>query len=155
MNIVVDTNIVFSAILNTQSRIGQIIINGSKYFDFYTVGLLKREIDNHKDRILKYTGYTEIQFTRIFDLLSNKIRFVDEVLISNACLKKAITIVSDIDKNDVLFVALTDYINGKLWTGDKKLYEGLENKEYIKIISTDEINKLYFHKELKSKSKKK
>lgn len=40
MKIVIDLNIVFSAILNTKSKIGQLIINGSKYFDFYTVGLL-------------------------------------------------------------------------------------------------------------------
>jgi len=52
MKIVVDTNIVFSAILNTQSRIGQILINGSEYFDYYSVGLLKHEIIKHKSMSL-------------------------------------------------------------------------------------------------------
>ena len=41
MKIVVDSNIVFSAILNTRSNIGQLIINGSSHFDYYTIGLLK------------------------------------------------------------------------------------------------------------------
>lgn len=44
MKIVIDSNIVFSAILNTKSKIGQLIINGSQYFDYYTIGLLKTEI---------------------------------------------------------------------------------------------------------------
>jgi hypothetical protein len=35
MKIVVDSNIVFSAILNTQSNIGQLILNSSKYFNFF------------------------------------------------------------------------------------------------------------------------
>jgi len=41
MKIVVDTNIVFSAILNTKGKIGQLILNGSKFFDFYTVAQLQ------------------------------------------------------------------------------------------------------------------
>lgn len=34
MKIIVDTNIVFSAMLNSQSKIGQLIINGSKFLIF-------------------------------------------------------------------------------------------------------------------------
>ena len=70
MKIVVDTNIVFSAILNTQSRIGQILINGSEYFDYYSVGLLKLEILKHKLKILKFTGYTDLYFNDIFDVIN-------------------------------------------------------------------------------------
>jgi len=44
MKIVVDSNIVFSAILNSQGKIAQLIINGSKYFSFFSVNLLKEEI---------------------------------------------------------------------------------------------------------------
>lgn len=32
MKIVVDSNIVFSAILNSEGKIGNLLINGSKYF---------------------------------------------------------------------------------------------------------------------------
>ena len=53
MKIIVDTNIVFSAMLNSQGKIGQLIINGDKFFKFYTVGLLEEEIWNHKDKIQK------------------------------------------------------------------------------------------------------
>ncbi|NEN25233.1 hypothetical protein G3O08_17185 [Cryomorpha ignava] len=33
-NIIVDSNILFSAILNLNSRMGQILINGQEYYDF-------------------------------------------------------------------------------------------------------------------------
>lgn len=62
MKIIVDTNIVFSAILNSQGKIGQLIINGSKFFKFYSVGLLKDEIEEHKDKIFKISGFTNEQF---------------------------------------------------------------------------------------------
>jgi hypothetical protein len=41
MKLVIDTNIVFSAILNPASPIGQIILNGSKYFYFLSIGSIK------------------------------------------------------------------------------------------------------------------
>ena len=53
MKLVVDTNIVFSSILRPQSPIGQIILNGSKYFTFLSIDQLKNEIDNHENKILK------------------------------------------------------------------------------------------------------
>lgn len=83
MKIVVDSNIVFSAILNTQSKIGQLIINGSKYFDFYTVGLLKDEIIEHKDKILNSTKFSETQFDDTFQLIISKISFLDDILLTD------------------------------------------------------------------------
>jgi predicted nucleic acid-binding protein len=82
MKIVVDSNIVFSAILNSKSKIGQLIINGSQYFDFYTVGLLKNEIIEHSDEILKLTGFTQYEFSETFQLITSRIKFVDDILLT-------------------------------------------------------------------------
>ncbi|HYX05871.1 MAG TPA: PIN domain-containing protein [Bacteroidales bacterium] len=79
MKIIVDSNIVFSAILNTRSNIGQILTIGSKHFDFYTIDLLKIEILNHKTKIQKITGFSDEKFTEIYDLIISKIRFVDDI----------------------------------------------------------------------------
>ncbi len=49
--IIVDSNILFSAILNINSRIAQIIINGSKYFHFFAPEYIRYEILNHKNKI--------------------------------------------------------------------------------------------------------
>jgi len=155
MKIVVDSNIVFSAILNTQSNIGQLIINGSQFFNFYTVGLLKNEILEHKTKILKITGFNDLQFSEIFELICNKIHFVDEILLSNNEINKAFDLVSDIDEDDALFVALNNHLTAYLWTGDKKLINGLHKKHYSHLITTDDIFKIFLEKSLKKQLKRK
>ena len=134
---------------------GQLILNGSKYFNFYTVAQLKQEIIKHKGKILKISGYTEEQFQEIFQLLSNQITFVDDILIADAELKKAVSLVSGIDENDALFVALANHLHSSLWTGDKQLTEGLLSKGFNRIISTEKLYNIYIQKELKSQKLKK
>lgn len=51
MKIIVDSNIVFSSILNTQGKLGQLLINGARFFDFYSIGLLKDEILEHRKKL--------------------------------------------------------------------------------------------------------
>ena len=41
--------------------------------------------------------------------------------------------------DDLPFVALTIYLDGLLWTGDKKLLKGLAVKGFEKTISTEEL----------------
>ncbi len=46
--IIVDSNILFSAILNLNSNIGQILINGQEYYDFYSPKYVRTELLKHK-----------------------------------------------------------------------------------------------------------
>ena len=55
MIIIVDTNIVFSALLNTKSIIGDLILNSGKIFQFQSCHYLWKEIDNHWDKLKKYS----------------------------------------------------------------------------------------------------
>jgi predicted nucleic acid-binding protein len=154
MKIVVDSNIVFSAILNTKGKIGQLILNGSKYFDFYTVGLLKEEIINHKEKILDLTSYSQDQYNDTFQLITSRLTFVDDILLTDYDLNKAIDLVSGIDPDDALFVALTNHLLANLWTGDKRLIVGLRKKGYSRILNTDELYDIFLDKQIKIKRKK-
>ncbi|GAJ19295.1 unnamed protein product, partial [marine sediment metagenome] len=51
MKIIVDTNIVFSGILNQKSRIGKILISEQKYYNFYSCFYLQTELKNHYPKI--------------------------------------------------------------------------------------------------------
>ncbi|HEX7584533.1 MAG TPA: PIN domain-containing protein [Prolixibacteraceae bacterium] len=155
MKIVVDSNIVFSAILNTQSKIGQLLINGSKYFDFYTVGLLKDEIIEHKDKILRSTKFTPTQFSDTFQLIINRIIFLDDILLTDKDLNKAIDLVTGIDENDALFVALNNHLLANLWTGDKRLLDGLKGKGYSRVVTTNDLYEIFLDKQLKNRQKSK
>lgn len=147
MRIVVDSNVIFSAILNTKSQIGHLIINGAKYFDYYSIGLLKTEILKHKSKILRITGFTDNQFHDTYQYVIKRIKFIDHILLPEEDLKKAVELVSNIDLDDAPFLALNEHLNSLLWTGDEILINGLKNKGYTKIISTNELIKIFLRKE--------
>ena len=44
MRIIVDANIIFSAILNTDGKIGDVLLNSHTVYDFITPRFLKDEI---------------------------------------------------------------------------------------------------------------
>jgi len=69
MQLVIDSNIVFSAILNSHSNIGQIILNGSKHFAFLVITFLMEEIDNHETRILSISGLSYSEYQKIYGLI--------------------------------------------------------------------------------------
>jgi predicted nucleic acid-binding protein len=52
-------------------------------------------------------------------------------------------LVRDIDPDDVTFVALTNYMDEILWTGDTKLYNGLKKLGYKKVVNFNDLQKRY------------
>lgn len=76
MRIVVDTNIVFSAILNSQSWIGQILLHSDKSIKFYSPHYLKVEIQNHFQKIQKITKLIDYEVYQLIDTLYTKIHFI-------------------------------------------------------------------------------
>ncbi len=155
MNFVIDSNIVFSAILNPESKIGQIVLNGSKYFTFFSIDQLQDEIHNHEDKILKISGLSRIDYLRIYGLIKSKIRLVNQLLINSDNYNTAEELTRDIDCDDLLFVGLSIQLRCKLWSGDKRLINGLRDKGFKQTITTEELFQLYLAKEFKRKIKRK
>jgi len=83
MRIVVDTNIVFSAVLNTNSNIARIIMQPKTTFNFYSTEQLLDEIKEHKTKIKKLTDYSDYELNRMISLITNRIRFINVKLIPN------------------------------------------------------------------------
>jgi predicted nucleic acid-binding protein len=144
MRLVVDTNIAFSAILNTNSKIAKIILKPKSGINFYSTDQLQIEIGNHWNKLKRISGYTEAELFKVVALINQRIRFINVELIPIKFLLKAENTVSDIDIDDAEFVALTEHIKGKLWTGDKDLIKGLKKKGWDKIITTDSLYKEVF-----------
>ena len=140
MKIIVDTNIVFSAILNSSSGIGKILLSSKKHFQFYTCNYLRTEIHRHRNKLLKLTQLTEKDLADLETLLTININFIDERLLPPELLLKTEALLKSIDPNDTPFVALTTHLEGWLWTGDMKLYRGLKLKHFKEIISTTDLS---------------
>ena len=139
MKVVVDTNIVFSAILNSQSWIGQILLYSDKSVKFYSPRFLQLEIQNHFQKIKSHTKLPDSEIHELLDSLYTKIHFISDELIPKQTLLIADELTRDIDFDDVMFVALAIHFNCKLWTGDKALISGLKQKGFKKFISTKEL----------------
>ncbi len=149
MKIVVDTNIVFSAILNTDSRIGKTLLNSKNHFQFYSCHYLQIEMQRHRNKLLNLTKLPEDALAELTFLVMNPIIFIDERLLPQALLLTTEALLQSIDPNDTPFVALTTYLGGKLWTGDRKLYEGLQSKQFTEVLSTADLLLLRDHLEIK------
>lgn len=134
--IIVDTNIIFSCLLNSQGTIGDLVFNSDAVFDFYSNEYMRFEMHKHWDRLLKISKLTNPQLQTAYDKLLAKITFINEELIPQKVWKRAETLVADIDIDDTDFVALTIHLKSSLWTGDKPLYDGLKAKRFRTIYNT-------------------
>ena len=139
MKIVVDTNIVFSAILNSTGRIGQILITSKSNFQFYSCVFLKTELNRHQDKLLKLTKLSIEELEELEDLITKNITFIHESLLPEKTIIAAEKLLIDVDLNDSVFVALTKNLKAKLWTGDKELIKGLKSKKFKDVFTTGEI----------------
>lgn len=140
MRIVVDTNIVFSAILNTDSKIARILIQPKTKLNFYSTEHLLEEIHNHKSKLKGLTDYSDEELDRMIQLVTTRIRFINVKLIPIELYNKAESLTSRIDPDDTEFIALTEHIKGKFWSGDKELIRGLRAKSWNKFINTEELH---------------
>ena len=103
---------------------------------------------------MELTGFTENQFNEIYQLITDKIRFVDEILLTDEEIAKASDLVSGIDNDDAMFVALNNHLLANLWTGDKQLINGLKKKGYSQFFTTDDLYQLYLLRQLNRERKK-
>jgi len=141
VKIIVDTNIVFSGILNSNSQIGKILIPSNKHFEFYSCNFLKVEILRHRKRLLKITGLIENELDELEMLVTSNINFINEGIIPRKDFMESLELLKGIDIKDTPFVALTKYLNGILWTGDKVLQNGLTGTNFITTITTSDLLK--------------
>lgn len=59
MKIIVDTNIIFSGLLSPNGTISDLLLNSSDVFDFYSPTFVLEELENHRTKLLKITGFSE------------------------------------------------------------------------------------------------
>jgi len=149
MKIIVDTNIVFSALLNSNSRIGRLLLNSRNYFEFYSCKYLQIEIQHHFNKIRSYSHLKEEELIELINLIESKIFFIDEKLLPETVILRAKELVEDIDFDDFAFVAIANYLKAFLWTGDKVLVDGLRGKGYKNVITTSELSRLLEEQENK------
>lgn len=135
MQIILDTNILFSALIR-DSITRKIIFEyeGSFLFPEY----IFEEAEEHKQEIILKSGMSTDDFDALFALLLRKVTIVPSKVLEQHR-QEAEEIVKDIDSNDVLFFACALAYKGSIiWSNDAEL----KKQTRIKVITTTEAIKL-------------
>lgn len=134
MQLVVDSNVIISALISKDSFVRNLIV--LEKVSLFAPFLLIKEIKKYENEILNKSGLSKNDFELIELILLSKIKIFEhedfEEFISEA---------NSIcpDPNDVEFFALCLKMNLPLWSNDKLLKK--QNK--IKILNTSEIVKIF------------
>jgi predicted nucleic acid-binding protein len=126
--VVVDTNILFSALLRDRSGFAEALLNSGRRFFICEQALV--EIFRRKEKLAKLSQLSEDDIAKLYLALLRQISLHKEDLITRGNWAKAYALCRDIDETDTPHVALTLELDGLLWTGDKKLKDGLRLKGF-------------------------
>ena len=126
MKLVIDTNIVFSSFLKANTEEVNIIESGMH--EVYLCRFTGVELFNNKEKILKYSELHEEQIVDAYQLLVENTKAIHEYEIPAEVYRQAVELCGGVDPKDAVYVAATLFLDATLWTGDKKLKEGLARK---------------------------
>ncbi len=124
MRIIVDSNIIFSAMISNNSSFRNTLIN-SKEHEFYSPDFVFAELSKNMKKLLKYCKLTELELVFFFKKITENIHFVPEDFVSPKNQERAYLLCEKIDPKDTPFIALSIELDASLWTGDLKLKKGL------------------------------
>jgi putative PIN family toxin of toxin-antitoxin system len=141
MKLVVDTNIIFSALLKKESKEIELLLR--EKCEFFIPKTLFIELFKHKEKIMQVSKLEEDEILELLYSILEKLEVVDDRNIALKYRKEAYNLTEDIDPTDAIFVALALFLNAKLWSGDKRLKEGLENKGRHMVLTTKNLSTNY------------
>ena len=135
MRFVVDTNIIFSALI--KDSITRKILLSTK-FEFFTPEYIFVEIQNHSDEIIKRCDLDTEDFELMVDSLMTDVMVVS-IDDFKKYIPKAYNIMKDIDEDDTSFLALGLMIEGDgIWSNDPHF----DKQNEIKVWKTKDMIKL-------------
>lgn len=100
---------------------------------------MRYEIQNHWKKLKKISKLSEEQLRIAYNLVLSRLKFINEDIIPSEIWLKAEHITSKIDIDDIDFVALSEFLDAALWTGDKVLYNGLRKAGFKNVLTTAEL----------------
>ncbi len=139
MKIIVDANIVFISILNSNGKIGDLLINSYGLIEFIATDFLTEEIKSHYSKLVRIS---KLSLENIFESeysVCRAIAFISEEQIRKEAWLYAEKLVSDIDPKDTPYLAYARHFRCKIWSGDQELTNGLLKKGFKNIINTNEL----------------
>jgi predicted nucleic acid-binding protein len=137
LNIVIDSNVLFSALIKNSLTRKMILLYTGK---FLFPSFIFDELEKHKGELVEKSGMGAKQFEMLLTILLQRVQIVPtDILLSYE--KKAYDTVKDIDPDDILFIACAlAHPDSILWSDDKKLKQQI----VVPIINTKEMYHLFY-----------
>ena len=132
--VIVDTNVLFAALVHGQSRNREILLTSSTE-TFYSPRFIFVELFKHKERIQTATELAEFELLECMNSVLARITFLDEGTIPMGTWLEARRLCRDVDPKDTPFIALALHLNGFLWTNDTELKTGLEIRGFTRFFA--------------------
>ncbi len=132
MNIVLDTNILISALIKESTK-RRLIVELEDALFFPRISL--DEVYKHKRLILEKSGLKEHEFEEIFTRLREYINLIDEKELRRN-LARAKDVMKKIDATDVVFIAAALSVpDGVVWSDDKDF----KRQNTVPVFNTQEL----------------
>lgn len=135
MKAVIDSNIIFSAIISGK----QFYIDIIQSNEFYTPDIVFIELEKYETRIIEKSRLPIEDFRKFVKMLFEEIVVIPKMAISKENWQKAYNLCKDVDEKDTPFIALSIELSMPLWTNDKSLTEGLKTRNFNQFISTEQL----------------
>ena len=129
MNLVVDTNVLFS-FFNEKSKARELLTFPS--LELYSPEFALGELNRHKEEIKRKFSLSELQFSLILKLLETSVNFVG-IEYYKGFVPKGYELASDPDDTDFFAVALK--LNCAIWSNDRDF----KNQPEIEVYTTQEL----------------
>ena len=139
--LILDTNIVISAIIKPKGSITNLMYTELMNVPFFAPGFLFHELLVKEKKILSITGYTSEDFHEVLQIISKRITWIDIGLVDEKYVNEAKRLVDDIDPKDFAFIALSIQTGLPVWSGDLKLINGLAKKGFKNIYDPEKLKK--------------
>lgn len=102
-------------------------------------GFCLEEIEKYEEFILKKTKVGKKELKSFFIKLFQGITILPSILIEEESKQKALELCRNIDEKDIPYVALSIKLDIPFITSDKKLYKGLKEKNFSRIILFEDV----------------
>ena len=135
MKIVVDSNVIFSALIRDSTTRRQILeCDNMLLFPVY----IFEELEKHKDELMSKSRMEKEDFDALLHLLLSKM-----IIVPTTSLKphkeEAVSIIRNIDMDDAVFIACAlAYPGSIIWSDDKKL----KLQQRIRVFNSSEIKEV-------------
>lgn len=135
--VVVDTNIIFSALLGAESPFREVLFTSPRRFVICETTIVDLFRLKEKLRALR-PGIPDDVLSQMLHAILRRVELMRESSFSNESWNAAVELCRDVDPDDAPQVALALAVDGVLWTGDGRLKRALQKQGFVRFFTPSE-----------------